>query len=184
MVSAYVLCFGVTALLIYPVQFSLLGDISVYASLVFLPHGVRVLATWILGWKAVPPLFVAGIIADYLFSTTSRQVFLESGLLQSYSVGAMSALLAFESFRLFRKNSYAGGVQVLDWKRLLMVGALASVFNSIGQSVVYSGLILPQRSVAVFSVYAIGDLVGLFVSMLALMLIFRAIRLSGASDPD
>ncbi len=64
----------------------------------------------------------------------------------------------------------------MDWKWLLYVGAVASVLNSIGQSIVFSGLIVPQDVFTVFAIYATGDLIGLIVGMAALLFIFRWIR--------
>ena len=64
-----------------------------------------------------------------------------------------------------------------DWKVLLAIGALASVLNSVAQSVVFSGFILPESYLTVAAVYALGDVAGLFACLFALMLTFRWIRL-------
>ena len=55
-IVAYMLAHGLTAWLITPVQALLLPDVTAFASLVYLPHGVRVLATWLLGPIAFVPL--------------------------------------------------------------------------------------------------------------------------------
>lgn len=174
--AAYVFCHGLTALLVTPVQQTFLSEITVFASLVYLPHGVRVLATWLWGWKAVFPLFLGAFVSELLFTPTQIQAFTEPVLLQSIAVGALSAPIAFGLFRLAGRNLYAGQSRRMNWKWLLLVGAVASIINSVGQSYVYSGLIVPEDAIAVLLTYAVGDLVGLMVSMLALMLIFRWIR--------
>ena len=65
----------------------------------------------------------------------------------------------------------------MDWKWLLIVGAVASVLNSVGQPIVFSGLILPDQVFVALVVFAVGDLFGLTVTMLMLMVIFRWLRL-------
>ncbi|MHC0052778.1 hypothetical protein [Actibacterium sp. D379-3] len=178
-VAAYVLCHGMAAFVITPVQSLVLADITVFASLIYLPHGVRVLATWFWGWKAVLPLCVGAFVSELLFTPAPVREAMQSVLFQSILVGAMSAFAAFELFRLLGASLYAGHSRSIDWKRMLLVGALASLVNSTGQSIVFNGLILPQDGVYVFITYAVGDLAGLFVAMVALMMAFRWIRLSG-----
>lgn len=53
------------------------------------------------------------------------------------------------------------------------VGALSSVINSLGQTLVYSELINLHELIGVWAVYALGDLIGLIVCMVVLMFVFR-----------
>ena len=85
--------------------------------------------------------------------------------------------MGFELMRLLGRNLYAGQSRKINWRWLLLVGAFSSVINSIGQSLIHSGSILPEQAMSVLVTFAVGDLVGLFVSMVALMVIFRWIRL-------
>ena len=179
---AYILCHGLTALLVTPIQQEFLSEITIFASLVYLPHGVRVLATWLWGWKAFFPLYVGGCLSTLIFTPEHEQALIQESLHLSVGAGALSALLAFEAMRLLGRNLYAGKSNRIDWKGLLIIGAAASVINSVLQSFIYSGVILPEHAVSTFMTYAVGDLVGLFVSMLALMMIFRWIRLSVRSS--
>ncbi len=179
--TAYVLCHGLTALLVTPIQQEFLSEITLFASLVYLPHGVRVLATWLWGWKAFFPLYAGACLSDLIFTPAEDMAVLRESLPFSVGAGALSALLAFELIRLFGHNLYAGQENKIDWKGLLVVGALASVINSTLQSITFSGVILPEHAASVFVTYAVGDLIGLFVSMLALMLIFRWIRQFGTA---
>jgi len=164
-------------LLITPIQQAFFKDITIFASLVYLPHGVRVLATWLWGWKAFFALYAGSFLSDLIFTPEHVQTLLQDALLISIAVGSVSALLAFEVLRLLGRNLYANGTRIMNWKWLLAVGAMASVINSVGQTYVYSGVILPDHALPVLATYATGDLIGLFVSMLALMMVFRWIRL-------
>ena len=60
-----------------------------------------------------------------------RQV-MESVLLQSIAVSAVSAFAAFEIARMFGWNLYAGQQRRIAWTSLLAVGALASLINFVG----------------------------------------------------
>ncbi|MGR3364534.1 MAG: hypothetical protein ACU0CY_10170 [Maritimibacter harenae] len=178
-VIAYVLAHGLTAFLITPVQSRILPDITAFASLVYLPHGVRVLATWLMGWSAVPALFVGGFLSEVLFTPDGITNVQSPVMLASIIVGAISAVLAFEVMRFLGHTLYAGQTLRIHWKWLLLVGVIASILNSIGQSIVFSAEILTGHALAVLAAYAVGDLVGLSVTTLILMLVFRWMRLSG-----
>lgn len=179
--AVYVVCHGLTAWVVTPVQQRFLPELTVFASLVYLPHGVRVLSVWLFGWKAVLPLAFGAFLSELIFTETSVRQLMQPVLLESIAVGALSALAAFGAFRLLGQRLFAGRARQMAWKWLLAVGAVASVFNSIGQSVVFSGLIFPGDQLPVMAVYAAGDLIGLAVCMVALMLIFRWMRLAGQS---
>ena len=181
-ILAYVLCHGLTAFLVTPIQGYLLPEITAFASLMYLPHGVRVLSTFFWGWKAVPLLFAGGVISDGLFTPSHIQGFQEPVIYVSIFIGAFSAYLGFESLRLLGRNYYSGGSRVMHWKQIVLVGSVASIFNSIGQSLVFRGIILPEDGIATFLTYAIGDIIGLLMAMFVLMMIFRWLRI--ISEPN
>ncbi len=176
-VAVYVLCHGLTALLVTPVQNFFAPDVTVFASLIYLPHGVRVLATWLLGWKTFFPLFAGGYLAELLFTPAEILTFTEPMLFWSVAVSAVAAYAGFVIMKFLGRNLYADRNRIMNWKWLIVVGTIASVLNSVGQIIVFSGLIVPDDLFAVLATYAIGDLVGLVVSMFALMIVFRWIRL-------
>jgi len=172
-VLAYVLCHGLTAMVVTPIQSVFLPEMTVFASLIYLPHGVRVLATWAYGWKAIPGLIAGVSLSAWLFSPSEDLNFLEPALIEGILVGAASAFIAFELARFAGYNFYFGGSKKLRWKGMIAVGALASVINSLGQTLVYSDLIDLEKIIGVWAVYAVGDLIGLIVCMVVLMLVFR-----------
>lgn len=167
-------------MLVTPLQSLVLPEITVFASLIYLPHGVRVLATWAYGWKAVPALLVGVSISAWLFSPSEDLNFLEPALIGGILVGATSAFIAFEVARLAGSNFYFGGSRKLHWKGMIAVGALSSVTNSLGQTLVHSGLIDLEMVTGVWAIYAAGDLIGLIVCMVVLMFLFRWSRVFGA----
>ncbi|WP_050928040.1 MASE1 domain-containing protein [Aestuariivita boseongensis] len=175
-VAAYVLCHGLTTFLVYPLQSSVLPEATVFASLIYLPHGVRVLATWALGWKALPALVLGSVLASVMFTPSDDLNLLEPVLIESILVGAVSAFLAFELFRLAGFHFYSGGAQRLRWRGMILIGAVSSVINSVGQTLVFSGIMQFDLANEVLLIYAVGDLLGLVLCMVALMYIFRWMR--------
>jgi len=175
-VAAYVLSHGITTFLVTPVQGYFLAEITVFASLVYLPHGVRVLSTWLIGPKAFLPLFAGGVVSALMFTPGALDPAWVPAVMKSTAVGALSAPLAFALLRL------AGGMRIsanrrrIDWKSLVLAGVVASGINSAGQALVHGARFPSADAVAVVAVYAIGDLIGLLVTMVALMMIFRWIR--------
>lgn len=178
---AYVLCHGLTALVVTPVQSLVMPDTTVFASLIYLPHGVRVLATWAFGWKAIPALATGASVATWLFTPWAELDFLEPALLESILVGAVSAFAAFELLRLFGYDFYFGRSRKLPWTGMIGIGALSSVFNSIGQTLVFSGFLELDKMPGVLVTYAVGDMIGLIACMFFLMLIFRWSRIYSLS---
>ena len=176
-VAAYVLCHGITLFAVAPVQALVLPHVTIFASLIYLPHGFRVLATWLIGWKAIIPLFAGSYLSNLVFARDEVRAVNDPAMLQSTTVGALSAYAAFGLVRIFGRNITANRGRIMDWKWLLIVGAVASVLNSVGQSVVFSGLILPDQVFVALVVFAVGDLFGLTATMLMLMVIFRWLRL-------
>jgi hypothetical protein len=172
-VFLYVLAFGLTALVVTPAQRVFLPEVTVFASLVYLPHGVRVLTTWAYGWKAVPALIAGSSLSSWLFRSSEDLNFLELALIESILIGSASAFIAFELARFAGYNFYFGGSKKLRWKGMIAVGALSSVINSLGQTLVYSGLIDLEKIVGLWAVYAVGDMIGLILCMVVLMLVFR-----------
>ncbi len=175
--AAYIVCHGLTAMVVTPVQNMFLPEITIFASLAYLPHGVRVLAIWLFGWRACLSLAVGTLVADAMFTSANIREMLEPLLLKSVAVGVLSSLAAFELLRLSGRNFYSGQARRMSWAGVLTVGAMASLLNSLGQSMVFSGVIFPDDQLTVLTVYAVGDMIGLMLCMFGLMLIFRWMRL-------
>nr|WP_216665454.1 MASE1 domain-containing protein [Pseudoruegeria sp. HB172150] len=173
---------GLTALVITPVQSHYFPEITGFASLAYLPHGVRVLATWLVARKAFFPLYLGAFVSELLFTPDEFSHATDPIILLSIAVGAVSAVLAFELICLFGRNLYAGRTPRVHWRWLLLAGTVASLINSIGQSIVFSGRIGLGDSIIVLVTYAIGDIIGLVISTLILMLVFRWIRLLTQRD--
>ncbi|WP_232367839.1 hypothetical protein [Tritonibacter horizontis] len=175
-VLAYILCHGMTAWIVNPIEVYFLGDITMFASLVYLPHGVRVLSVWLYGWRAILPLMLAALLSEMLFTKTDVQELTSHVLWISAPVGGLAALVSFELLRFLGKSAYSGDNFSMNWRQLMLVGILASVLNSVTQTIIFAGVISPDSQLAVVLTYALGDMIGQAVTMVALMLCFRMLR--------
>lgn len=174
---AYIFCHGVTSLLITPLQSYFLPNVTIFASFLYLPHGVRVLATWAYGWRAIPALLLGAGLSEVVFARARAFELLSPLFVKSLLVGACCALVAVEAMRLLgRRDMYLGRVRGLQWRGVLSVGFLSSTVNSIGQGFVFENIIQINDLPYILAVYTIGDVFGLVMCMFVLMLLFRQLR--------
>ena len=147
------------------------------ASLFFFPHLARVLAAWMLGPLAFFALLPADIII-HLILHPNRQLTELQMLVPFVSSGC--AVIAFELFKLTGADLYMSATKISSWRPLFLIGAIASVINSVGLSVLYQGLIIPEESLLLLGNYMVGDVLGLFFGLLVLMVLMRLLRLNAA----
>ena len=66
-IAAFVVCYAVSATVFQSVPSPLPVEFTVFASLMYLPHGVVVLAIMLFGWKALPALIAGNLLGDLMF---------------------------------------------------------------------------------------------------------------------
>ena len=142
------------------------------ASLLFLPHGVRIMATWCFRFQAVIPLFWGEAIAWLIFGATNINLIFLSAL-----VGSLSVLIVFEMFRLANVNLYYGGQIQFTWRLAIVVAFVSSCLNSVGHSFALSLSVSDYDIFLEISKFVIGDVLGTFVTFLFGMQIVRFVRL-------
>jgi hypothetical protein len=165
---------------IFPLEAKYGSNVTWLASVFFFPHLVRVLAAWMLGPLAFFALLPADIIIHY-FIHPDRQLTDIQMLVPL--VGSGCAIIAFELFKLAGMNFYMTATNISNWRPLLLIGAFASVINAIVTSLLYRGLILPNDSLLLLGNYIIGDVLGLFIGLLVLMVLMRLLRFNTARKP-
>lgn len=170
---AYLISVAVVKYALHPVQEHYLPWLGL-ASLLYLPHAIRILAAWFLGWRSVPVLFAASLI----------------GLVQFYGMtawpavliaAASSSLCAIVSMRLVTAAvppQKDGIGSRKTWRLFILAGFIAALLNSVGQSLALlaSGdqLSLNEpRDLLRILAYATGDFFGLIAVLFVLMLAFR-----------
>ena len=170
---AYVGLFVIQINFIWPIEKLYFGELTAYASLLFLPHSVRVIAAWLLGPKAILALFPASVISGYIIGTT-----IDNGL-NFYLIclfSSASAVIAFEFLKLMKMNVYPSGNRMTSWRNVIFAGCLASFFNSLSSTYFRSTNLNEGELFDIIFRYIVGDILGLLISMFVLMILFRYAR--------
>lgn len=160
--AIYLAAAAISFFVFNPLQTMLLPEISAYASLVFLPHGVRVFATTVLRARAIPGLFLGALVSNYMIWGITEPVLL---LLLSGS-SAVVCWVVFEGLYALRINAYylSANAQVPPLHTILLAGIFCSFLNSF----VLTTILESTRSIAhitlTMAALAVGDMVGLMVS--------------------
>ena len=163
-----------------PIEDLLLGHLSLYASVLFLPHASRVLAAWLLGPKALFALVPAEVFFTY--ALVSEPVFGISILTTILvpAIAAASPVIAFEAMRIAGIDVYPSATRKPNWRAVIFAGCVASVINSISGTLIKT-YALPSNSIfEIIARYFIGDTVGLFIVMLVLMFVLRRLERKGS----
>ena len=140
-----------------------------FASLVFLPHGVRVIAAWLYGWMSV--IYLAPVaMASHWFRMggSSFQWDWSAALMPMFGIICVPAVFDIAA-RLGADLRLQSG-KIANWKDVVLVGCFASVISAVGANL-FAG-----NDLATTSLYLIGDIVGMLVLLLGLMIIFRIMR--------
>ena len=167
----YVVASLVTFRVLAPIQDLFLPQFPSRASLLFLPHGVRVLSAWLLGWRAVPALLPGVFI---VFAFIAGPATLQPGRLAAIAVAVSAAPLVFWVMAVLGRDVRPDPDRTPCLSCVLGAGAVSSVMIAL-----LTNLLLgtgPQD----FLAYFIGDIFGLLALMLILMLVFRMMRARGA----
>ncbi len=162
--SLYFLAVAFTFLIVIPVQNILFPEYASRASLLFLPHGVRVLSAWLMGWRAIPAL-LPGVIAAFVY-VAGWDAFLPSRL-AAMGVAVSIAPVTFFALRVAGWNLFPSVGRSPCWICILTVGAITSVLTSALTNLAFG------TSAVEFVAYLIGDMSGLFFGLLALIYLFR-----------
>ena len=160
---------------VFPVEARFFPVYSATASLMFLPHAVRVLTTAIIGPKAFFLLIPATITAN-LIQARSYEVFFDSTSLLMVLVGAASAPAGYILLRRILGDRFVFSELMLNWRYVFLTGIIASAVNSIGLVAVY---VAPAETTVILNLmlrFFVGDIFGLFVGLVFLTFVFRILR--------
>ena len=176
---AYILIYLLHSQVIAPLEMLYDNALTGFASLFFLPHAVRVLSVWMLGPKALIGLLPAHLMVAVVRAITTDRELFDLAVIMGPVVASFSAVVAFELFRIANLNLYVDSLKgALNWRTMMLVGAVASVFNSIGLTLVYQGFIDKSSMYTLMTKYLVGDILGLFLGLLILMFFFRWLKLT------
>jgi len=161
----YAMAFEAVFVVSDKLQQFVLPDI-IYGSVLFFPHGVRVLAAYLFGWRSI--LYLLPISAVFAGVGGDAATILEGLILALGSL--VACVLAFEvlsRFDFIERNYLAVSI---DWKSLVLAGAFGAMMNA---ALHYTLDVTDVRaSGAVF----VGDVLGFAAVLVVSMLFFRLLR--------
>ena len=169
---AFVLAYALVDFVVEPIQHQFLSGSVMAGSLLFIPHGIRVLAVWLCGARALLPLIAAEFLGGIFL--WQPDVGLDV-LFGSSMVGGLGVYLTFEVFRLAGIEMRPDGKDsaLTNWKSLILLASIASVFNSIGKQIFFGSLAPLTDEIISITMFWIGDTLGTFACLLLLIGIRR-----------
>ena len=175
--AAYIVLFTLTFSVIMPAQSVLFTFLPMNISLLFLPHGVRILAIYLYGWRAALYL-LPGHLATwaYLYFYLGSEQSISASVV-SIAASLLAMLIVFQ-----KVEGVASVTKNDDWKGILLAGAIASLLNGLGHATLY-GMAggLNMEWITITLRFMIGDVSGLFFLMVIMIYVFRLIDRKTAS---
>ena len=165
--GAYIISHALTTGFVSPLQSTFLAGVSNKIGLLFLPHGVRIIAIYYYGWRAILLLLPASSLMWFLTVYGGRidlSVYAPIVSLIACWIGVTLAKAVFEERSKI--------LDVSAWKFLIVAGAAASLLNGISLSFLQHD---SQLGLSILG-YMIGDVAGLFASLLLLIYVFRFVK--------
>ena len=161
---AYIASYTLTNGFIVPLQTMLLPSYTATISLLFLPHGIRVLAAYYYGWKAffylIPSTYLMWFVIVY-----------GAGVPLHPLQPALSPLCCIIGVKIISKNK-TGNIEK-EWKILLLGGFIGSVLNGISSSFIYNNGVITSSMYG----YIFGDMLGQITLMIILVYIFKFVSM-------
>lgn len=169
---AYCACYFFVSFVVTPIQMAAGFPQTSFASLLFLPHGIRVLSIWLYKGRAVIPLFCAHLFIYPIF-WLGEITLSNLGLVL---VGTFCAPLAFTLIGWIGFDVSVRNTKIIHWRSILLMGFIASIINSLGNSFILSPNIDPSLHLLTAATYLFGDTMGVFVLLLIMLFGFRLTR--------
>lgn len=173
--AVYLFAFAIVFWMLMPVQAYVTSNFAGFAevtSLVTLTHGVRVTATWLFRWKAIlllaPGIVVEAIILSDHYALTSGDLALLIAALSTNS------FVAFEVLRVLGWPAYADREHRANWRPMMMAGILATAVNAALLAHLNFNFFEPHVITWIAVTTVVGGTVGLFVWLLLLRAVLRA----------
>lgn len=161
---AYIGASFLTFWVLMPMQNVFFPEYPSRASLLFLPHGVRVLAAWLLGWRAILAM-LPGVFL--VFATLGgSDVFLTSRLL-AILIAVTTAPAIFYLLKWLGWDLFPAADRAPCWACIMGVGVITSILVSGLTNLAFGS------ATAEYFAFLIGDLSGLLFLMFGLFFAFR-----------
>ena len=177
-VVSFLASYLLVAKVLTPIQSHYISD-SDLVSLLFLPHGVRVLACVLYGPRlGAFYLFSATLLTGFWVGRIGDYEPLTLTLL--YSVGSLCVPIAFIFLQFIHEDTKIGLTKVNNntIKTIAYLALISSILNSIGHALVLDGFSTFEVKPRIILQFLIGDLLGTLVLFLCLRFVLNQVKLS------
>lgn len=174
-IGCFLLTFVLVNKVVFPTQQSVFPNVSKYAALFFLPHGVRVIATWLYREKAILPLIIAHLLLYRIFYWHGADTV---GNVVAVLAGSLCVFITIQLFRFSRIDISLANMTISHWRSLVLLGFISSIFNTAGNMLALGDTMSSDLYLEAIITFIIGDTLGTLACLLILMLGFRLRRLA------
>ena len=173
-VSIYLFAIGVYAFWSY-LAFVNLDKLEWTGSLVFLPHGVRVIGICYFGYKSIPALYAAEITGPILvYPQYYFDIWPAASIASMLAVVMACELVKWSGVNI--KENIIAPKNFTNYRPLALVVVLSALFNSIGANVVTSIVANVVIDGIVVMRFFVGDVLGAVVLILFLSAVFTSLK--------
>lgn len=172
--TVFFLSFALVQFVTSPLQQVFLSAAIMPGSLFFIPHGIRVVATWLCGARAMVPLILAELFGTIVLWQPAIDF---NAMVGSSIVGGFCVYCVFEVFRLAGINLYNDGEHrtLVNWKLLIIIASIASVLNSAGKNIFLGDIPSELSNLPIVTLFWVGDTLGVVLCLLLMIFIKRKI---------
>ena len=177
-VVSFLASYLLVAKVLTPIQSQYISD-SDLVSLLFLPHGVRVLACVLYGPRlGAFYLFSATLLTGFWVGRIGDYEPLTLTLL--YAVGSLCVPIAFIFLQFIHEDTKIGLTKVNNntIKTIAYLALISSILNSIGHALILDGFSTFEVKPRIILQFLIGDLLGTLVLFLCLRFVLNQVKLS------
>ena len=159
---------------VVPLEERFVSGSSLLASFLYLPHFVRVLATWFFGYRAFFGL-VAGHSLGFFITTGSPPLEMnEIGVIVVGSGSAAAALWLLDWAKLLQPAEITK--KEVNWRAIVFLGFFASLFNAIGSALIRLDGAPAEEMLPFILRILVGDTGSVFLGLIVMMFGFRILR--------
>ena len=171
---SYLISYFAVAIVIDPIQQTWVGDLFV-GSLVFLPHGIRVLATWLYREMAIIPLAAGQFTLWVMVWKMDLPI---SHIAAGSLISGACVYIVMQSLLYSKIIADNKGFESLNWRSIMFIAAISSFINGVGNLLLIGGTVDLDAELQQLVAWIIGDTLGAFAILIVAMFCFRYIRLS------
>lgn len=171
----YLCVFALHTWIVLPLEIAIRGPAAAYASLMFLPAGVKLLSYYLCREKSLVSLFIGIFVAHaWLYQSGTGAI---EGALIGAAVSALSLPVIYHAAQSLGLDIFRDyRIQPAHWLHLLIVALMAALINGVG--LIASWWIIDGQPMQLSALpnFALGDTLGAFVFLLLAMFAFRWTR--------